>query len=240
MKHLFKTLIFFFFALTFNITSAQNVKTYIHPDAVRLMPTVKYEVDKFLPELSKPWYFPGLIEHESCILLKHSRCWNAKSRLKNNREEGAGLFQITRAWDNKGKLRFDNVTYLSKKYVTHLNGLNWNTIYDREDLQLRAGVLLYMEGYNRFTDLPHNDERIKMADSVFNGGYNHVKVARQRCAVLTKCNPSIWFNNVELHLPKSRVPDSRYGGKSMYDINVRHVRDVFNNRMAKFKPYWEN
>ena len=36
----------------------------------------------------------ALIEHESCISLTHSRCWNAASRLKTEKEEGAGLGQF--------------------------------------------------------------------------------------------------------------------------------------------------
>ena len=45
-------------------------------------------------------YVGGLIEHESCISLTHSRCWNPKSRLKTEKEEGAGLGQFHQSMES--------------------------------------------------------------------------------------------------------------------------------------------
>lgn len=69
----------------------QNVKTYIPEQAFGHLPTLNKEINRILPGFETPHYFGGLIEHESCISLKHSRCWNAKSELRTSRERGAGL-----------------------------------------------------------------------------------------------------------------------------------------------------
>lgn len=238
MKKMFLVFIALF-SLAFS-SFGQDAKTYIHPRAKLLAPVVRYEATRFASEVPKPWYFMGLIEHESCISLKHSKCWNPASELKNNREHGVGFFQITRAWNEKtGMLRFDNLTYLTNRYKTHLNGLNWDTVKSKPELQVRAGILLWMESYRRYSEVPDLLERMKMTDSAFNGGDSHVKKSRQICSLTKGCNPNIWFLNVEKHLPKSKLPDKRYGGRSMYEINTHHVKDVFNVRMDKFEIYWK-
>lgn len=234
MKYLF----LFLLAFT-NWVQAQNVKTYIPERAYTHLPMLKIEVERFAPQIKEPWYFAGLIEHESCISLKHSKCWNTTSELRNNREQGVGLFQMTRTWNANGTIRFDNLTALSLKYKTHLAGMTWSNYKYRPDYQIRSGILLWLEGYNRFSSMEENQERMKMATSAFNGGVGHVLQARQKCALLKGCDASIWFENVELQLPKSKKPDKRYGGKSMYDINVRHTRDIFENRMDKYKQFWK-
>ena len=218
---------------------AQDVKTYIPPRAHDHLPTLKTEVARFAPEIKTPWYFAGLIEHESCPGLKHSKCWSTTSQLKNNREHGLGLFQMTRAWDAKGNLRFDNLTALSIKYRTHLGEMTWNNYGSRPDLQIRSGVLLWMEGYNGLPGMPEGIEKIAMASSAYNGGLSHVKRAREICVLTANCNSKLWFNHTERYLPKSKTPDSRYGGQSMYSINTKHPRDIIYNRMNKYKQFWE-
>lgn len=232
---------FFLFVFLFlpSLVMGQNVKTFIPPAAGQYLPALKHEVERFAPEIEYPWYFPALVEHESCITLKHKRCWNPTAELKNNREHGVGFFQMTRAWNSSGVLRFDNVTMLAKKYRTHLGELSWSNIKQRPDLQLRAGVLLWMESYNGFPAMEEGIERMKFADSSFNGGISHVRKSRQICTLTKGCNPNVWYSNVEKYLPKSKTPDRRYGGRSMYDINTHHVRDIFENRMDKYKLVWD-
>lgn len=48
-------------------------------------------------------YVGGLIEHESCISLTHSRCWNSAARLKTEKEEGAGLGQFHQGMEHKDR-----------------------------------------------------------------------------------------------------------------------------------------
>lgn len=219
---------------------AQNAKTYIHPRAINLMPTIKKEVSVHHPNLTIPWYYPGLMEHESCIHLKHSRCWNSEARLKNEREEGIGVAQLSRAWDKNGRLRFDNLQEYRRKYPKELWELDWSTFRNRVDLQVRVAVLMVRDLEKNFYSVESETERMKMVDSAYNGGASHVKRAREACQLSRGCNPHIWYRNVENHIPKSRAPDSRYGGRSMYAINTGHVKDVFETRMPKFKTYFED
>lgn len=220
-------------------TGAQNAKTYIHPRAQTLMPSIQAEMALYAPEITTPWYLPGLIEHESCITLKHSKCWNSNAELRNSREHGVGLGQTTRAWDKNGKLRFDNLTIMKKRYPNELGELSWNTFKQRSDLQIRITILMVKEAYRDLGGVQDTYERLKMADSAYNGGMSHVKKARQLCQLKKECDPQIWYLNTERYLPKSKSPDSRYGGRSMYEINTHHVRDVFETRMPKFKQFWE-
>lgn len=219
---------------------AQNAKTYIHPRALEVLPTIQSEVDRFHPHLTTPWYYAGLAEHESCISLKHSKCWNGRSELKNDREQGLGLFQLSRAWDKQGRLRFDNLQEFRRKYPNELWELDWTTFRYRVDLQIRTAVIMVRDLEKGFMSVKNETERMKMVDSAYNGGASHVKRAREACQLSRGCNPHIWYRNVENHIPKSRAPDSRYGGRSMWAINTGHVKDVFETRMPKFKTYFED
>ena len=239
MRHLF-SLIFGFFLLLFvqTVSNAQNVKTYIHPRAVELMPTIKKEVTAYMPTLTIPWYFPGLMEHESCNHLRHSKCWNSAAELKNNREQGIGLGQTSRAWDANGRLRFDNLEIFRSRYPKDLWELGWDTFKYRPDLQVRITVIMVRDIEKKFLDVKDDTERMRMVDSAYNGGESHVKRARETCKLTRNCDPKVWFSNVETYLPKSKAADARYGGRSMYEINTNHVKDVFYNRMPKFKPFF--
>ena len=232
-----------FFVLTFVMTGfaaqAQNVKTYIHPKAIELIPVIRLEAEKFAPQIETPWYFPGLIEHESCISLRHSKCWHSAAELKNNREHGVGLGQLTASWDKYGKLRFDNLAEMKRRNPRDLGELSWETIKSRPDLQIRTMIFMVNDSYKQLAPLKYPLERLKMADSAYNGGISHVFKARSMCGISRGCDPQLWDNNVERYLPKSKTPDSRYGGRSMYSINTGHVFDVFYNRMDKFKPFFE-
>lgn len=214
---------------------AQNARTYLHPRALDLIPQIQKESYTYHPGLEIPWYYPGLMEHESCISLKHSKCWNSQSELKNNREQGVGLGQLTRAWDVKGKIRFDNLTEYRKKYPKELWELDWSTFKYRSDLQIRVAILMVRDLEKSFMDIEDSVERMKIVDSAYNGGLSHARKARAACKLTRNCDPDIWYLNVEKHVPKSRAPDVRYGGRSMYDINVGHVRNVFDVRMPKFR-----
>ena len=161
----------------------------------RLAPTVIEESIKYSPEIV-PWYFFSLIEQESCISLTHSKCWNEKAELKNSRENGVGVGQLTRAWDKNGKLRFDNLTSLSKKYSS-LREMTWNNIKTRPDLQVRSMILLHRESYKKLNVVKDEFERLAMSDAAYNGGYGHLNKERIACGVLKNCDPQKWFGNVE-------------------------------------------
>ena len=85
----------------------------------------------------------ALIEKESCISLEHRTCWSTAARLKTSREEGAGLGQITRAWDASGALRFDALAETVAMDPRALQELNWGNVYTRADLVFVDGAITW-------------------------------------------------------------------------------------------------
>lgn len=213
-----------------------NVREYLPKNMPRLAPTVIEESIKYSPEIV-PWYFFSLIEQESCISLTHSKCWNEKAELKNSRENGVGVGQLTRAWDKNGKLRFDNLTSLSKKYSS-LREMTWNNIKTRPDLQVRSMILLHRESYKKLNVVKDEFERLAMSDAAYNGGYGHLNKERIACGVLKNCDPQKWFGNVEnIKTIKSQKKQKIYGNQSMWQINRTHVKNVMTVRMEKYGWY---
>lgn len=199
--------------------------------------TLYKEVNILMPDFFLPPYFGGMIEHESCISLTHSKCWNPKAELKTPRELGVGLPQITKAYKADGTIRFDVLTDLTKKFPKELNGLNWNTIKLRADLQIRAMVLLWRSNYILFNNKGIDYwDMLAFSDSAYNGGYSHVYKDMQICKMKPNCNQKIWFNNVEKYSVKSTK--KMYGNRSAYDINRHHVKDVLEKRTPKYITDW--
>ena len=178
-----------------------------------------------------PVYLAGLIEHESCISLTHSRCWSPTSRLKSQREEGAGLGQLTRAWHPDGQLRFDALAELRGRHPA-LAELDWASIYQRPDLQLRGLVLMTRDLYTRLDMIDDPLERLRMADASYNGGLGGLQRERRACGLQPGCDPQRWVGHVERVCLKSRQP--LYAGRSACDINRHHVHDVIDNRAPKY------
>ena len=211
-----------------------NYKTYIPKNAIKLIPILDKESKRILPNFKFYPYFPALIEHESCITLCSKRCWNARSRLKTSREEGAGLGQITRAWRH-GKLRFDTLANLKRRYRKELNGLTWKNIYGKPALQIRAMLLLWKGNYKRLPNSISFVNKLAFSDASYNQGYYRTYKDRQLCKLKEGCNPKLWFNNVEKTCTASHKP--LYGRRSPCDISRHHVRDVF-TRISKYYIYY--
>jgi len=184
----------------------------------------------------KAAYLASLIEHESCISLTHSKCWNSKSKLKSAREEGAGLGQITRAFKPDGTIRFDALSELKYKYPRELAELSWQVVYDRPDLQIRALALMMRDNYQYFSrHVKDPYQAYAFADAAYNGGAGGVDHERRACKLTTWCDPNQWFDNVEKLCLKSKV--ALYGNRSACDINRHHVKDVINTRSEKYAKY---
>lgn len=186
----------------------------------------------------KRYLLASLIEQESCIYLTSKTCWDPTSRLKSSREEGAGLFQITRAYDNTGRIRFDALEELRTKYRSELYELNWLNIYSRPDLQIRAGLLKMKENYDQFRAYSYNDtEALAFADAAYNGGVSGVNKERRACVLTAGCDPSKWFGHTEKLCLKSK--SALYGSRSACDINREHVQSVINVRPYKYMPLFK-
>jgi hypothetical protein len=200
--------------------------------ALQQLPTLGAEIDRHWPNVPRREYFGGLIEHESCITLKHARCWAPTSRLKSEREEGAGLGQLTRAWRADGSLRFDVLAEMRERHPG-LRELDWSNVYQRPDLQMRAVVLKVRQDFATLWAVQDRQTRLAFADAAYNGGLGGVQRERRACELKAGCDPQQWFGHVEHTCLKSRAP--LYGSRSACDINRHHVADVLRVRSPKYQ-----
>ena len=221
------------------VTHAAGISptTYIPPQAFQYFPIIEKETKFYLPGVRASPYMAALLEHESCISLKHSRCWNPTSRLKSAREEGAGLSQLTRAYRTDGSLRFDIITDLKRQNGEALKELSWANVYQRPDLQIRAAAILIRDNYKKLYVVKRPDYRLHFTDAAYNGGLGGVLKERQACGLKSNCDPQQWFGHVEHMCLKSKK--ALYGVRSACDINRHHVKDVFYTRRSKFEPYFK-
>lgn len=208
----------------------------IPKQAFQYFETIKKESKVIFGDFGYPYYFAGLIEHESCITLTHKKCWNPSSQLLTKREQGIGLFQLTRAWKEDGTLRFDTLSELRKNHMDQLKELSWSNVVQRPDLQIRAGLLLIKTNYNRLYPVTDGFERLAMSDAAYNGGLGGLLKERTTCGLAKDCDPQYWFDHVERYCLKSMKP--LYGNRSSCDINRYHVQDVLFRKMAKYKTYF--
>lgn len=143
--------------------------------------------------------------------------------------------QLTRAWREDGSLRFDALADMKRKYPKDLYELNWSTVYDRPDLQIRTMVLMSKANYSLFLD---TKDPLAFADSAYNGGAGDVRRSRTACKISGKCDPNYWFGHVENYSVKSRK--ILYANRSALDINNHHVKDVLKVRTPKYVPLLNN
>lgn len=217
-------------------TTSFAQSNYIPERAFTFKPIIQTELDTYFNTIPDYNYAPSLIEHESCISLKHSRCWNSTSRLKSEREEGAGLGQITRAYAKDGSLRFDSLQAMKDRYKEPLKEASWDTIYQKPEVQIRMVVLMIRDDYKKLYNVPSPMERLMMTDASYNGGLGGLFKERRACGMAANCDPNIWFNNVERHCLKSTK--AIYGQRSPCDINRHHVDDVFHNKLPKYRKQY--
>ena len=192
-------------------------------------PVLKAEQRQFWPDHPDPAALAALVEQESCVSLKSPKCWNPGARLKTDREEGAGMGQITRAYRADGSVRFDALAGLRDQYGQELGALSWDSVYQRPDLQLRALVLMSRDAARPFRGAPG---WLHFGDAGYNGGVAGVQKERRACKLSPGCDPGQWFGHVAAHCLKSRQP--LYGSRSACDINREHVHNVFLVRRAKY------
>ncbi|EIP9220988.1 hypothetical protein LT875_002434 [Salmonella enterica] len=189
------------------------------------------------PDAPQPHFLAGQIEQESCISLKHSRCWNPRAELKTSREWGVGFGQHTRAYNADGSIRFDVIDDLSRKHP-ELRGWNWETRYNAS-YQLKAIVLMDRGIYNRVMGAESDTDRLAFMLSAYNGGEGGLRQDRRLCANTKGCNQNRWKGHVERTSLKAKAPKPGYG-KSFFHINREYVANVLDVRSAKYLPYFES
>ncbi len=196
-------------------------------------PALRAEQLRHWPGHSDPVLLAALVEQESCVSIKSSRCWNPGARLKSVHEEGAGMGQITRAYRKDGTVRFDSLAGMRKQYGAEMGEWSWDNVYTRPDLQLRAIVLMSRDAARAFRPAP---DALHFGDAGYNGGVGGVQKERRACQITYGCDAGRWFGHVERHCLKSRQP--LYGTRSACDINREHVRNVFQVRRARYVNAW--
>lgn len=211
-----------------------DVKTYIPTNAYEYLPTLKQEQVRFWKDHPMPETLAGLAEQESCISLTHKKCWSPDSQLKTQREEGAGIFQVTRAYRKDGSLRFDTLTDLKDMHPV-LQDWNWSNVYKRPDLQIRAMLLMNIDNYKLLSSVKDPVVRLHFTDASYNAGLGNVNDKRRICKLKSNCNTQLWFGNVENSCKANQKPI--YGTRTACDIVKDHTHNVFKVRSEKYKPY---
>jgi len=220
------------------------VKTYIPERAFKYMPMVHKESLSLLGNEINPSYFDSLIEQESCVRLGGNgywarKCWSPTSELKTALENGIGLCQVTRAWKKDGRLRFDTLENLRRKYPKELHKLTWDNIKEKPELQIRAMTLLWRDNFRLLSSNVSIDNKIAFSDSAYNGGFKYLNRERKACKLRDNCDSTIWFNNVEL-IKSGRAKRKLYGNRTAWDINRDHVKNVLKIRWHKYKENYKN
>jgi hypothetical protein len=217
--------------------AAQDVRSYVPEGAREFAPVLALEQRKAWPRMPEPWTLGGQVEQESCISLRHSKCWNPRAELKTHREYGFGFGQITIAYRADGSERFNKFQELRAGHEA-LSKWEWSARYDPE-FQLRAIVLMDLELWRRIPPAATVQDHTAFVLASYNGGVGSVLQDRRLCDNTAGCDPTRWFGHVAKHSLKSKVPQKAYGGKSWYAINREYVTNVLLLRRNKYRIFWE-
>lgn len=237
--HLFIVLILSLLPFYTPTVSAQNVKTHIPPQAFQYFPTIVEESNRLTPEIYHPSYYGALFEHESCLNLKHKRCWNPEAELLNSREQGVGFAQLTRTWNKDGTQRFDTLSDLRKQYYEELKELSWLNVKKEPKLQIRSALLLTKNSLKTLRSVQSPLDRLYMVDVAHNMGIGRISKDRRACGLAAGCDPQLWKGHVEKYCTASRAPMAQYGNRSPCDIGRHHAKDVIELRMPKYRSAFE-
>lgn len=222
-----------FFMAPGHTAVVKDTKPYMPPLALQYMPILKDEIKTHWPDLPFPSMLAAQVEQESCISLKHSRCWNTRAELKTDREYGFGLGQIT---ITKKFNVFEEVKASDKS----LRDWKWEDRFDPR-YQLRAIVIKMRNGFRTVSkSFKGFWDQMAAALAGYNGGLGSVLKDRTLCVKTPGCDPSYWFGNVENNSYKSRVAVKGYG-KSFFEINREYPKLVMfeKPRRAKYIPYMD-
>lgn len=202
-----------------------------HPaQALQHLPALQAEIQAHWPSHPMPAYFGGLIDHESACP-RPSSCWRPSARLRTQREEGAGLGQLTRAWAPDGSQRFDALAEMRQRHPA-LRELDWASIYQRPDLQLRAIVLKSRDDWRAIPAAADPEQHLAFTDLAYNAGRGRVDRDRRACALKAGCDPGRWWGHVEHSCTASRAP--LYGARGVCEISRHHVADVIRTRAPRY------
>lgn len=223
-------MLFAFCVIVFWVIPA-HAKTDLPAGAIKYLPVLKTEIQTIWPDVQPYSTLGALIEQESCISLKHKKCWNPRAELKTDREYGFGLGQLTVTHKFNA---FEEV----KAMHPSMRDWRWEDRYN-PSYQLRAIVLKNRNNFRAVSKwTPRNEDRMAFTFSAYNGGLGGLMKDRRLCANVKGCDTTRWFGHVEQHSFRSKVAVKGYG-QSFFDINRGYVRNVWNEtpRRKKYIPY---
>lgn len=206
------------------------------PNAIPLLPLLRKTLDLLWSKIPARSYMAAKIEQETCISLKHSKCWSTRAELKTSREYGFGLGQTTVAYNKDGSERFNVWKDLIRIDPVLKAKWTWDNRFDAE-LQVRATVVKSKMSYDAVRFPTYNqEEHLAFGFVTYNSG--SVLIDRRLCINIKGCDPSRWYGHVELHSSKSKVAQKGYG-QSFFEISRSYPRNIMYVRRDKYIPYMD-
>lgn len=190
------------------------------------LPVLLAVVAALWPGMPDPALLAAQVEQETCITLKHSKCWNPRAELKTSREYGFGLGQITIT------PRFNNFVE-AKGWDESLAGWKWENRFDPE-MQMRALVAYTRNLHRRVTFAETDRDRLAMTFSAYNGGFGGLLKDRKLCGATPGCNPGRWDGHVATTSFRAKTAVKGYG-KSFFEINREYVHNIMVVRAPKYR-----
>lgn len=218
------------------ILSAASVAADVPARAKEHLPALIEAQQAIWPDAPTPYFLAGQIEQETCISLKHSKCWNPRAELNTSRENGVGLGQFTRAYRKDGSIRFDKISELAAAHAS-LRGWSWETRYD-PGYQLKAIVEMDRGIYMRQRGAASAADRLAFSLSAYNGGESGLLMDRRLCANTPGCDSTRWRGHVERTCTKSKVPHPGYR-LSFCEINREYPHNILFLRAPKYAPFFD-
>ncbi len=195
--------------------------------AAEHLPTLVAEQLTHWPDAPDPHTMAGQVEAESA--------WRATAELRTSREWGAGLAQLTRAFDSAGALRFDRLADARRLHPS-LASWSWDERLDPAR-QLRTLVLMNRTEWDVVDDAAAVDDQWAFTLAAYNGGRGGLARDRALCAGTAGCDPGRWFGHVEQHSWRAKTAVHGYG-RSFFEINREYVRSTMHDRRHRYKSAW--
>lgn len=204
-------------------------------NAYKYLPMLIELEDELWPDAPLRGWTGAQVHKESCITVKHSKCWNPRAELRTSREWGVGFGQITIAYNKDGSERF-NVFNELRALDPVLRTWRWDDRFDPK-MQLRALLVKNKIGYLSITGASNRVDHLAFSLAGYNGGLSGVLSDRRLCQAVQGCDPNRWFGNVELYSNKSRKPWQGYG-QSAFEINRAYPREIIFKLRPLYEPYY--
>ena len=201
--------------------------------AKKYAPILKEEITLKWPSLKQRSSLAGQVEQETCISLKHSKCWSPRAELKTSREHGVGFGQFTTAYKSDGTILFDATSDV-RKLDKDLSSWKGEGVWDPR-LQLRALVVYDFSIFRKLpTAILDEYERLAFMFASYNGGLGGTLQDRRVCASTKGCDQNKWFGNVENTSLKQKTKVQGYG-KSFFEINREYPKNILTIRRQKYE-----